>query len=66
MDLVALDQALSRLAALDPQQSQVVELRFSGESWPKALCNNSVVSCCRTSSSKRSSDSVARSRSAHC
>ena len=30
VDLVALDQALSRLAALDPQQSQVVELRFSG------------------------------------
>ena len=30
VDLVALDQALSRLAALDPQQSQVVELRFFG------------------------------------
>src|SRR5258705_4510396 len=28
LDLVALDEALTRLAALDPQQSQIVELRF--------------------------------------
>jgi RNA polymerase sigma-70 factor (ECF subfamily) len=28
VDIVALDQALERLAALDPQQSRVVELRF--------------------------------------
>ena len=28
LDLVALDEALTRLAAIDPQQSQVVELRF--------------------------------------
>ena len=30
MDLVALDEALSRLANLDPQQSRIVELRFFG------------------------------------
>ena len=30
VDLVALDDALSRLAALDPRQAQVVELRFFG------------------------------------
>jgi len=30
VDLLALDQVLSRLAALDPQQSRVVELRFFG------------------------------------
>ena len=31
VDLVALDEALTRLAALDPQQSRIVELRyFSG------------------------------------
>ena len=31
MDLVALDEALTRLAAIDPQQSRIVELRyFSG------------------------------------
>ena len=30
VDLLALDQALTRLAALDPQQSRVVELRFFG------------------------------------
>jgi RNA polymerase sigma factor (TIGR02999 family) len=29
-DLVALDEALDRLAALDPQKSRVVELRFFG------------------------------------
>ena len=29
-DLVALDQALERLAAIDPRRSQVVELRFFG------------------------------------
>jgi RNA polymerase sigma factor (TIGR02999 family) len=29
-DLVALDDALSRLAAIDPRKSQVVELRFFG------------------------------------
>ena len=28
LDLVALDEALTRLAAIDPQQSQIVELRF--------------------------------------
>lgn len=28
MDLLALDEALSRLAALDPQQAKVVELRY--------------------------------------
>jgi RNA polymerase sigma factor (sigma-70 family) len=28
VDLVALDEALERLAAIDPQQSRVVELRF--------------------------------------
>ena len=28
LDFVALDEALTRLAAMDPQQSQVVELRF--------------------------------------
>jgi RNA polymerase sigma factor (TIGR02999 family) len=28
LDLVALDEALNRLAEIDPQQSQVVELRF--------------------------------------
>ena len=30
VDLLALDQALTRLAAIDPQQSRVVELRFFG------------------------------------
>ena len=30
LDILALDQALQRLARLDPQQSQVVELRFFG------------------------------------
>jgi RNA polymerase sigma factor (TIGR02999 family) len=28
VDIVALDEALARLAAVDPQQSRVVELRF--------------------------------------
>jgi RNA polymerase sigma factor (sigma-70 family) len=28
LDFVALDEALVRLAAMDPQQSQIVELRF--------------------------------------
>src|SRR5262245_35090355 len=30
VDLLALDEALSRLEALDPQQSRIVELRFFG------------------------------------
>lgn len=30
LDLVALDELLTRLAAIDPQQSQIVELRFFG------------------------------------
>ena len=30
IDLLALDEALTRLAAMDPQQSRVVELRFFG------------------------------------
>jgi RNA polymerase sigma factor (TIGR02999 family) len=30
LDLVALDRALVRLAALDPQQARIVELRFFG------------------------------------
>ena len=30
VDLVALDRALSRLAALDPHQAKIVELRFFG------------------------------------
>jgi RNA polymerase sigma factor (sigma-70 family) len=30
VDVVALDEALERLAAADPQQSRVVELRFFG------------------------------------
>ncbi len=30
VDLIALDEVLTRLAALDPQQSRVVELRFFG------------------------------------
>jgi RNA polymerase sigma factor (TIGR02999 family) len=30
VDVVALDEALTALAALDPQQSQIVELRFFG------------------------------------
>jgi len=30
VDLIALDEALERLAALDPQQSRIVELRFFG------------------------------------
>ena len=30
VDLLALDEVLTRLAALDPQQSRVVELRFFG------------------------------------
>jgi RNA polymerase sigma factor (sigma-70 family) len=29
-DFVALDEALARLAAIDPRKSQVVELRFFG------------------------------------
>ena len=29
-ELVALDEALERLAAIDPRKSQVVELRFFG------------------------------------
>jgi RNA polymerase sigma factor (sigma-70 family) len=29
-DFVALDEALTRLAAIDPRKSQVVELRFFG------------------------------------
>jgi RNA polymerase sigma factor (sigma-70 family) len=29
-DVVALDEALTALAALDPQQSRIVELRFFG------------------------------------
>ena len=31
LDLLALDTALTKLAALDPQQSRIVELRFFGE-----------------------------------
>jgi len=30
LDMIALDQALIRLAQLDPKQSQLVELRFFG------------------------------------
>ncbi len=30
MDLVALDEALTRLAEFDPRQSRIVELRFFG------------------------------------
>ena len=30
IDLIALDEALTRLATLDPQQSRIVELRFFG------------------------------------
>jgi RNA polymerase sigma factor (TIGR02999 family) len=30
VDLVALDDALARLASLDPQQSRIIELRFFG------------------------------------
>lgn len=30
LDLIGLDQAMKRLAALDPRQSQIVELRFFG------------------------------------
>jgi RNA polymerase sigma factor (TIGR02999 family) len=30
MDIIALDDALQRLAAMDPQQSRIVELRFFG------------------------------------
>jgi RNA polymerase sigma factor (sigma-70 family) len=30
IDLLALDHALTKLAAIDPQQSRVVELRFFG------------------------------------
>jgi RNA polymerase sigma-70 factor (ECF subfamily) len=30
IDLIALDRALERLAALDPQQAQIVELRYFG------------------------------------
>jgi len=30
MDLIALDDALNRLAGMDPQQSRIVELRFFG------------------------------------
>ena len=30
VDLLALDDALNQLAALDPQQSRLVELRFLG------------------------------------
>jgi len=31
VNLVALDEALTQLARLDPQQSRIVELRFFGE-----------------------------------
>jgi RNA polymerase sigma factor (TIGR02999 family) len=31
VDLLALDEALTRLAALDPRQARIVELRFFGE-----------------------------------
>jgi RNA polymerase sigma factor (TIGR02999 family) len=30
VDLIALDEALTRLAAFDPRQSQIVEMRFFG------------------------------------
>jgi RNA polymerase sigma factor (TIGR02999 family) len=30
IDVLALDEALTRLAAMDPQQSRIVELRFFG------------------------------------
>ena len=30
MDIIALDDALKRLAAMDPQQSRIIELRFFG------------------------------------
>jgi RNA polymerase sigma factor (TIGR02999 family) len=30
MDLIALDDALNRLASIDPQQSRIIELRFFG------------------------------------
>jgi RNA polymerase sigma factor (sigma-70 family) len=30
VDLIALDAALEKLAALDPQQSRLIELRFFG------------------------------------
>ena len=30
LDLIALDQALTNLAAMDPQQGRVVELRYFG------------------------------------
>jgi RNA polymerase sigma factor (sigma-70 family) len=30
VDLLALDEALSKLAGLDPQQSQIIELRYFG------------------------------------
>ena len=30
VDVIALDEALDRLAAMDPQQSRIVELRFFG------------------------------------
>lgn len=30
VDLIALDEALTRLAALDPRQSEIIELRFFG------------------------------------
>jgi RNA polymerase sigma factor (TIGR02999 family) len=30
LDLVALDRALTRLAAVDPQQARIVEMRFFG------------------------------------
>jgi RNA polymerase sigma factor (sigma-70 family) len=30
VDLLALDEALDRLARLDPQQSQIIELRYFG------------------------------------
>jgi RNA polymerase sigma factor (sigma-70 family) len=30
IDILALDEALTRLATIDPQQSRVVELRFFG------------------------------------
>jgi RNA polymerase sigma factor (TIGR02999 family) len=32
VDLLALDEALSRLASLDPQQARIVELRYFGGS----------------------------------
>jgi hypothetical protein len=33
VDLLALDEALNRLAKLDPQQSQIIELRYFAGLW---------------------------------